>query len=243
MPTFAKLSRRSSNSPDNSTLVEKTVSNGLPLSIGRTATSRFQHDFSTIPVHSPPSSALATNVSQDEPRLTLEQLWSAVASSPTGQKLLSKVAKAPKVKWGATAGGFHGEWTGKNIILNESEKEILSDGEWKQVIAMELGNAANDAIFQTIFTEADANPPSRDDFIDSIEKVEFETRLAVVAAYKGGEFCEPSAKDCKPLFDISVTDFESYRKDPRGKAHRESYGGLWDEDYRDKYNKVRPEGK
>lgn len=206
--------------------------------------SRFKHDFSTIPVHSPPRGG-SSQVSQDdsEPRLSVEQLWAAVESAPIGKILLAQVPKKPKVKWGATTDGFHGEWNGKSIILNESERKTLSDNEWKQVIALELGNAANDATFQAIFKQADVDPPARDDFVDSIERVEFQTRLAIIAAYNAGEFCDPAVKGCKPLFDSAVTDFEVYRKDPRGRSHRESYGVMWDQNYKDKFNKLHAAGK
>lgn len=74
-------------------------------------------------------------------------------------------------------------------------------------------------------------------------KVEFETRLAVMNAYKAGQFCDPSAEDCKPIFDVQVTDYEVYRVDPRAKEHRESYGQVWDENFESTWKKLRREGK
>lgn len=80
-------------------------------------------------------------------RLTPKELLAAVEKTPIGKEFVGKLSSVPKCRWGATKGGLHGEWTGKSIVLNEAERDILSDNQWKQVIAQELGNAVNDGVF------------------------------------------------------------------------------------------------
>jgi hypothetical protein len=190
------------------------ISPAVPAAIGT-----FHHDFSTIPIHAPLDEAPASGQNGNDNasgRLTLDELWKAAVATPIGRELLSRAPKQPKLKWGSTAKGFHGEWDGKVITLNKAEQNQLSDDEWKQVITLELGNAGNDTTFQAIFAQSELNPPSREDFIDTIEKVEFETRLSVIAAYNAGQFCNPGEEGCNAVFDTSVTDFNAYRKDREG---------------------------
>lgn len=177
-----------------------------------------------------------------EVTLSLEQLWAAVIATTAGKKFLEMIANAkakePSLKWGACE--FRGAFVPETntIILNKSLKATLNDNEWKQVLAMELGNAANAAGIVNVRTRAVNGELSRDEFIRAIESIEFDSRLLVINAYEAGEFCTVGADDCPAIFDVTVKSFEKYIIDPRGEAHRESYGVEWDEDYKEAYEKA-----
>jgi hypothetical protein len=177
-------------------------------------------------------------------KMTLAELWNAVAVTSVGKKYLGELAVAkkqpPTLSWGAAP--MRGLWdAGTNTITLNNVDYSLTDNEWKQVIAIEIGNAAQQAKFDEIRSDAKNNPPSREEFIAAIESIEFDKRLEVIKSYEAGEFCAPTkTPECPSIFDTSVKDFEEYITDPRGEEHREIYGTEWDEDYRKKYRKLHP---
>lgn len=173
----------------------------------------------------------------------LEELWAGVKMTAIGKKFLALAKnKEPKLRWGHT-GGYRGNFDrDKTITLNRDMKDALSDNEWKQVIAMELGNFAHKAQSDDIDTRASDGNLSKDQYVSEMEKVEFETRNLVIEAYKGGEFCALSP-DCPSIFELEPMSFDEYMKDERGAKHRATYEEYWEEDYKDAYLAKHPNEK
>lgn len=173
----------------------------------------------------------------------LDELWAAVKTTTIGKQFLALVKnKEPKLRWGNT-GNARGHFDGnKTITLNKSMKDKLSDNEWKQVIAMELGNFAHKAQFDDIDARASDGKLSKDQYVSEMVKVEFDTRNLVNEAYKSGEFCALSP-DCPPIFDLEPISFDKYIKDERGAKDRAKYEADWEEYYKDAYVEEHPEGK
>jgi hypothetical protein len=175
------------------------------------------------------------NEKQKSPKMLLAD----VLKTPLGQELVSELAgDVPKVVWGSAS--QRASYDGEKITLNESYKDSLNETQWKQIIAMELGNAVNEAKIQQVRDSADADPPPRESYVEAIERIEFDSRLRVVQAIKAGQF---GVSDTGDAFDTGVTDFEAYIRDERGAAHREEIGADWDTYYKDKYLKRQPSRK
>jgi hypothetical protein len=182
--------------------------------------------------------------SKKDDQQRLQDLWGAVKKTSIGQNLLSLTkGKEPKLMWGGT-GDHRANFDGiKTITLNEEKKDELSDNQWKQVIAMELGNFAHKKQLDDIDERAWKGELSREEYVSAIVKVEFETRGLVNKAYSSGEFCDPKMDDCLPAFVLESISFEDYLKDSRGKDDRAKYESYWEENYKYSYLKKHRPGK
>jgi len=169
----------------------------------------------------------------------LHELYEAVKATSLGMKFLAMASGEPKLVWGDTE-GKHGEFDGhKTIILNEAEKDVLSDCQWKQVIAMELGNFANSALFRSVFSDCEKGSLAKDDFVKAIVKIEFDSRNLVLDAHEKGEFGVPGA-DCPSIFTGGRMSFEDFIKDSRGADDRAKYEKRWDKKCKKKYLQEHP---
>ena len=175
-------------------------------------------------------------------RMTLEELWDAVGATPIGKEFLDTIRESrrpePAIRWGRPAYRSEFDSEKNQIVLHQhflkDDGEELSDNEWKQAIAMELGNAVNDGKFRDMLNRQ--NPPGRDEFTAAVMKLEFETRLRVLKAYNDGEFCKPvGSPACIALYDQSVTTFANFLKEPQVQQHRNAYAWVWDRVSKSRY--------
>jgi hypothetical protein len=169
----------------------------------------------------------------------LKRLFAAVKATAVGQKFIGNAGGEPKVVWG-DAFGRHGNFDGNNTItLNEAEENQLNDCQWQQVLAMELGNFANAVLLNSVYDEGEKGNLSKDDFVRSIEKIEYDSRTLVIEAYESGQFGAPGP-DCPPIFTGGQISFEDYIKDPRGATHRADYEAQWEQYCEKSYLKKHP---
>jgi hypothetical protein len=159
-------------------------------------------------------------------RMTLDELWKAVEATKVGKKFLQRLRlNRPTLQWGAPENNHKGQYTTDNkIILNKDLQKELTDCEWEQVIAMELGNASNGPQFQEIWDSAKTGK----EYADRTLTLELETRNEVVKAYENGEFCMVGMK-CKPIFPGGVLTLEGYLSNPKGKHDWKEYVKSWRE--------------
>lgn len=180
----------------------------------------------------------ATDAAEKKPtkRKTPKQLLADVRKTPLGAQLIKRIRSAgggvPAIGWGSAP--HRAAFDGEQIVLNETLAESLSDRQWMQIIAMELGNAANEARIQEVRDHAEEDPPSREEYIEAIERIEFESRAEVLKAVTEGQFGAAKGDDA---FDATVTDFETYMKAPEMTRHHEDIGRDWDEYYKSRYEK------
>lgn len=170
----------------------------------------------------------------------LAKLFAAVTLTKVGKKFL-KIAghQEPKLVWGNT-GKFHGHFDGDTTItLNELERNELSDCEWKQVIAMELGNFANREPLNLVYDDGEKGSLSKEEFVDAIEKIEFNSRNAVVDAHSKGEFSSPG-EVCLLIFPGGKLKFKEWIKAPEMVEHQLTYEDKWEEDCKKNYLKKHP---
>ncbi len=179
----------------------------------------------------------------EDPEARLKRLREAALKTPLGAKFLGqlKTKKGPPVIWGEPAKGHKGEWNGKNIILDETQK--LTDAEWEQVIVMELGNATNDAKLEEIYDSADKGEKSQDEFADNILGLEIGPRNEVVLAHKNGEFGDPKSPECKPIFPGGVLSLSEFKATTKGKQDWEDYRKEWEENYKKAYERAQGKKK
>jgi hypothetical protein len=170
----------------------------------------------------------------------LKKLFAEVEATPTGKMFLGLRSGKPSLSWGST-GGFHAQFDGKHTItLNEGEKATLSDCQWQQVIAMELGNFANQDKLNSIQNAALDGNLSKESYVEQIETVEFNSRDKVIDAYEAGEFGQPGA-ECPSVF--AKVSFQDYMTNPKNEMHRKSYEENWETDCKGAYLKKHPPGK
>ncbi|HXO68117.1 MAG TPA: DUF4157 domain-containing protein [Bradyrhizobium sp.] len=159
----------------------------------------------------------------------LQRLAAEAKKTSVGQKFLKIGGGDPKVVWGTW--GYDAYYENGTITLSEAKKNVLSDCEWKQVIAMELGNFAHDAQLTPIFDDCEKGNLSEDDFVTAIETLEFESRNEVIAAYAAGEFGSGPSR-------FTTMTFADYLK--ANKAHADSYREDWRQNCQKKYQKKHP---
>lgn len=125
--------------------------------------------------------------------------------------------------------------TGDPIGIELNEKNIKGDEKFKQfdvpefaqVFLLEMGNVKNAPEINEIYNKIDKEKIKKQDFIERIEKLEFNVRSAIIDAYEKGQFNSDaySKKEC--IFDINMINFQDYLKDPRGNKHRRDLGKKW----------------
>jgi len=82
-------------------------------------------------------------------RMTLKELWNAVEATPIGKQFLDQfkdpMRPQPSIRWGKVDYRSQYDSEKNEIVLHQHFKKDdgneLSDNEWKQAIATELGNA------------------------------------------------------------------------------------------------------
>jgi len=184
---------------------------------------------------------------QDDARMTLDGLWKAVKATRPAKTFLAQLSRMgvspPELEWGSPAKGHKGEYTADNkIVLNQDMKDSLSDCQWKQVIAMELGNAAHSDAFNDIYDKAEKGHLSQSDFADKIVAVELESRNAVSEAFKSQEICREKEDGYKPIFEGTI-NLAAYKADPRGLEDWSHYAEEWTKEYASAYAKRHPMNK
>jgi Domain of unknown function (DUF4157) len=167
----------------------------------------------------------------------LKKLFAAVEATSVGKTFLG--SGRPRLRWGDT-GQFHAQFDGnRTITLNEME-QTMSDCQWEQVIAMELGNFANQDKLNLIQDAALDGELSKEDYVEKIERTEFDSRAKVIDAYDAGEFGQPGA-ECPSMF--AKVSFKDYMANPKTEVHRKSYEQNWETDCKGAYLKKHPPGK
>jgi hypothetical protein len=167
----------------------------------------------------------------------LKKLFAAVEATSVGKTFLG--SGKPRLRWGDT-GEFHAQFDGnRTITLNEAE-QTMSDCQWEQVIAMELGNFANQDKLNLVQDTALDGNLSKGDYVEKIEAVEFDSRNKVIDAYLAGEFGQPGA-ECPSMF--AKVSFKDYMASPKNEVHRKSYEQDWEKNCKDAYLKKHPSGK
>jgi hypothetical protein len=159
----------------------------------------------------------------------LQRLAAEAKKTSVGQKFLKIGGGDPKVVWGTW--DYDAYYENGTITLSEAKKNVLSDCEWKQVIAMELGNFAHEAQFTPIFDDCEKGNLSEDDYVSAIEKLEFESRNEVIAAYDAGEFGSGPSR-------FTTMTFADYLK--ANKKHADSYREDWRLNCKKRYQKKHP---
>src|ERR1035438_887134 len=178
---------------------------------------------------------------QDDDRTHLEQLWKAVSKTSVARRFLDQLSQSPKLKWGNPTNGKKGEYTADDeIVLNRDLKDSLSDCEWKQVIAMELGKAANEKAFSKIYSRADSGNLSQGDFADEVLGVEMESRNLVIEAFNSKKICLDADGAYKPVFEGGIMTLAAYKNDPRGLKDWKDYADEWAKNYAAAYAKKHP---
>lgn len=168
----------------------------------------------------------------------LKQLFAAVKATPIGKKLLTAAHVTPSLEWGDTGKRrAHTDVDAEIITLSESQKDAFSDCEWQQIIAMELGNFVNRARFEPILGAAEKGDVARDELVDKILGIEFESRDLVIGAYESGEFGKPGP-DYPAAFPDGKMTLEDFMK--RSVVDRGEYEAFWDRDCKAAYEKKHP---
>jgi hypothetical protein len=164
----------------------------------------------------------------------LKKLIDETYATAIGKTFRKAALVKPKFTWGET-GKFRAntDFESETMTLNSAMKDALSDCEWEQVIAMELGNFANEKRFNPIYDKAEKGNLSEDEYVNAIEEVELATKNQVVEAYEDGQFGK-----CAPAF--KKLSFEDYMR--MNVDHVNSYRQEWQDNYKKGYEKKHSPG-
>ena len=95
-----------------------------------------------------------------------------------------------------------------------------------QVLVMEMGNALNTDLLESIYDLGTDGKLAREDFVERIEKAEFKTRMETMELWEAAEAAGTVSGEC--IFTQTIRTWKDYWALVKDGPHAEEYRRQWD---------------